>query len=324
MIKQIDETLREAVLSPWQKACESSSRPWEATPELRRQWIGMARSGNLTEALAGAFGLCRMSEPSPEESLVSEDFFNKLVSEEIPFDALAIAVLSGGSPPLVFLQSFLSARLWSREDGGHPFYWSIFSSYARHPIAGGALGANVGELGMSPKIKYMLQSNPCTTGLTGGELENSWMVALAIFKGVRVEGVLGRTEVAGVANSLRANLSSKDLRRLLAPLCLEGGLERELENHPVFRKGPCPSLNHRNPSREAIDYFSGEDPVSRVWRFYSPLLILPWLMETYTDQETPLVYLGKLLCGGVPARPYSGRHANFVTRLSENHPLSCP
>jgi hypothetical protein len=326
MIARTDTVLHDAVFAPWERACHSSEYPWRATPELRGEWMKMISSEDEAVSLAGAFGLARSTNLFDDEISAIETYFNNLTELDFSFDALSVALLSGGSPPHIFLQAFISCRLGGESTGMHPFYWGVFSSYVRHPHFSG-IGGEVGgdSKNTEPsKIRYMLRCNPLAEPEKVEGLENPWFAALGIFQGAGERGAVGKTEIASIANILRIDRGGTDLKKHIAALCLDPALERDALLHPGLSKGTAPPIHHKDPNKNSIDFFSGSDPVSKVWRFYSPLLIYPWLMEVDQGDETPLTYLGKLLCGNVPAKPYSGKSSNLVARLAKAHPLSYP
>lgn len=320
-IRDLDIVLGDEVFGRWEASCGDAENPWEATQELRSRWGEMMSSGDRTAALAGAIGLSRAANLIPSETNSIEAFFNHIADEGVPPDVLLSVLLSGASPPHLFSQAFLGMGLLEGQHLGS-LYWRLLSSYLRHPHTAVFPIESLFPHDVAVKIKYLVNSNPAR----GLEYEHGgqWFSAQKSFrKGRKVAGSIV-TEIVGIGEALRSEDGGEIARNRILALCLEGVLEREFLEHPCISKGPAPKFSPLCPDRRAIDYYAGGDAVSRVWRFYNPLLILPWLMETVEESCTPVSYLGRLLCGMVPSEPYSGPGQDVVGRISAGHPLSPP
>lgn len=322
MTAKLDDVLQESVFSPWKKLCQDSPFPWRATPDLRLEWRGMILSSESEVAMAGAIALSRTSRLSEEEFEEVENYFNNLGGGQISPETLAMVLLSGASPPHLFIQSFLTLCLLDQEGWGDSFYWSLFSSYVRHPHSAGLPVGRMFVDGQNGKIQYLLKCNPMDD-TTGWASRGNWFSALRCFRKGEEELRAGRkTEIAVIAKSLRVDSNPTMLRKSIEVLCLDSVIERSLAEHPVLRTGGgCAEFDHTDPSRESIDFFSGSDDVSKIWRFYNPLLIPPWMMEPLDVKETPLLYIGKLLCGMIPRGTYSGPAKTVVGRILIGHPF---
>jgi len=322
MNSNIDSVLTEVVFDPWRKASENSDRPWRATPKLRREWHSMVLSADQDVSLAGAIALARVSLHEEHEFAVVENYFNNLDEVSIEPDTLAMVLLTGASPPHLFIQSFLTLRLLDQDGWNDSFYWSLFSSYIRHPHAAGLPYGKMFKDGKSGKIHYILKCNPLAP-VDNDAPKGNWHSALRQFRGLKNDGFLcGKTEIAGIARILRADWSPQDLNKAIDKLCLDSVIEDQLFEHPVLTaRESLGSIVHADPSSKVIDFFSGENCVSKIWRFYNPLLIPPWMMEKLDDKQTPLLYLGKLLCGMIPSPSYSGADKTVVNRISAGHPF---
>jgi hypothetical protein len=206
----------------------------------------------------------------------------------------------------------------------HPFYWGIFSSYVRHPYCAGVVEGVAGDRTEPSKIRYMRRCNPLADSEGEEGAENPWFAALSIFKGGACRGAVGRTEIASIAKVFRLDFGGQEMKNNIVSLCLDPTLESDALQHPSITKGAPANICHKNPSKNTIDFFSGDDAVSKVWRFYNPLLIYPWLMEVDRGKDAPLSHIGQLLCGKINVRPYNGCSARLVGRLEEMHPFSSP
>lgn len=322
MTSNIDPILTEAVFDPWRKSSENSDRPWRATPALRQEWYNMILSSDQAVSLAGAIALSRVSLHEEQEFAIVENYFNNLDEVSIEPDTLVMVLLSGASPPHLFIQSFLTLCLLDQDGWNDSFYWSLFSSYIRHPHAAGLPYAKMFKDGKNGKIHYMLKCNPLAQ-VDNETSAGNWHSALRQFRGLQASGCpFGKTEISGIARALRVDWSPQDLGNAIDKLCLDSVIEDQLFEHPVLTTGErLEEFEHADPSAKAIAFFSGENCVSRIWRFYNPLLIPPWMMEKPDDKQTPLLYLGKLLCGMIPSPGYSGSDKAMVSRISAGHPF---
>lgn len=322
MSGRLDKILDQAVFSPWRDACENATHPWRATPKLKADWAGMMRSGDPDTSLAGGLGLARVSLQDESEFEIVENYFNNFNDINISPDTLAMVLLSGASPPHLFMQSFLTLCLLDKEGWCDSFYWSLFSSYIRHPHSSKLPLSAMFQDGNSGKIQYLLKCNPLVAigERSGG---GNWDSALRCFRDQLTKDGSGfRTEIATLAKSIRADTDPRTLSKIIDTLCLDGVMESRLKKHPVIiRQSVVGEIDHSDPSSSSIAFFSGADDVSRIWRFYNPLLLHPWMMEKIDEDTNPLLYLGKLLCGMIPVPSYSGTEKATVNRISAGHPF---
>lgn len=312
MSETLDKLFAEEVLNPWAKACARAHLPWRATPALRQNWLAMSISPVPEEALCGALALARVSCLEEGERDVVEAFFNqKDAICERPPDLVAAMLLSGASPPHMFLQSFISLAF---ANTSNPLIWDLFSRYLRHPSSSSFDRNLMFPPPALPRVAFLLNANPLR------EVEPSrlgvWGHCQEQFKGPRRRPDPSAPEPVMAANSLRTDWGSAELRDWLLTACLPHQLEESLSHHPCLRR-PCPALDHKDPSSHAIDFFAGSDPVSKVWRFYSPLLILPWLMDP-SPPSSDLERMGTLMLGAVPP-PLSSSRTSVL--FLESHPL---
>lgn len=321
MIERIDEILEKTVFEPWRTACQEAERPWMATGELRKEWARMAMSSDSDVALVGGLGLARVSRQSESEFEIVENYFNNIEETRLPPDTLAMVLLSGASPPHLFLQSFLTLKLMDEGGWNDPFCWGLFSSYVRHPHSSDMPFGKMFKDGVNGKMQYLARCNPLSKIDEGAG--GSWVNALQCFKNPSLRSVTGgKTEIASLAKVLRVDTDPESLYKTIDTLCLEGAIEERLFNHPVLERGmKIKTIDHLDPDSKTIDFFSGGDDVSKIWRFYNPLLLPPWMMEKLDDEKSPLLYLGKLLSGMIPLHSYTGQGRSIVGRIAAGHPF---
>lgn len=312
MTGSLDKIFVAEVLEPWARSCETEEFPWRATPELRRSWLAMTTSPYLEEALCGAVALARTSSLAEEEREAVEEFFNR--KEALcgnPPDLLSSMLLSGASPPHLFLQSFISLAF---ADHSHPLLWDLFSRYLRHPSSAGFSRQSMFPPPEQPRVSFLLNANPLRE--VEAERLGVWGICQRQFKGPRRRPAPAAPEPALAAHALRSDWGASELREWIRTACLPRPIEESLTAHPCLAR-PCPVIDHRDPSSHAISFFSGPDPVSRVWRFYSPLLIKPWLMDP-SAAASDLERLGTLMLGALPPPPSQSQSA---VPFMELHPL---
>jgi hypothetical protein len=325
MKEELGDILQNAVFSPWEKNCKCEEEPWKAMESLRLEWQKMILSGDFCTALAGGIGLARVSGQTEHEHELTENYFNSLTDpKELSLDTIAMILLTGASPPHIFLQSFLTTSLLSESGWGDSFYWSLLSSYVRHPHSTSLPLENMFDGEGGGRLRYLVKCNPefsVRRGLGGGG--GSWLRALFDFKSDEIDVLEGgKTEIAGIARALRADIDPKILRRMIDSLCLDRIIEDRLKEHPVLQLNrTAGKIFHASPTLNNILFFGGGDDVSRIWRFYNPLLIFPWMMEKAEEAESGLLYLGKLLCGAIPASRYNGDGATVVNKIGNGHPF---
>lgn len=311
MSGSLDKIFSSEVLDPWSHSCERSEFPWRATPVLRQTWLGMMKASCPEESLCGAIALARTSCLESDEREAIETFFNrKDALSDSPPDLIASMLLSGACLPHLFVQSFISLAFAS---ASHPLLWDLFSRYLRHPDSASFSRHLMFPPPELPRVSFLLNANPLR------EVESArlgvWGLCQSQFKGPRRRPSSSAPEPALAAHSLRADWGSSELREWIRSACLPLSLEKPLSGHPCLIR-PCPVLDHRDPSSHAISFFSGSDPVSRVWRFYSPLLINPWLMDP-SSPSSDLERLGILMLGAVPPPSSASTSVPFL----ESHPL---
>lgn len=313
MMEQLDDILCDEVLGPWKSECASAPYPWRATPGLRSKWRSMMRSGNRAEALCGALGLSRSSRLSEDESAGVEEFFNRKESTEFVDPWLVSSMLlSGATPPDIFLQSFLSLSL---ADSTTPKSWALLSKYLRHPSTARFQAEKMFPPPPPPKVEFLLGANPKRTP-TANHL-GIWGQCQAQFNGPRRSPSPSVPEQVLLAHAMRCDWGASELREWMRSARFARRLEDEMSGHPALQR-PCPAVDHSDPSIHAIAFFSGADPVSRVWRTYSPLLIMPWLMDVRPARPSHLELVGAMMLGSLPF-PASNHPS---APLSDSHPLA--
>ncbi len=296
MNNRLDTIFSEAVLTPWESQCSSSENPWTANSELKEEWLQMSRSSDPEISLCGALALSRTSDLAPSIADEMEQFFNNpdRLSGCTP-SLVASILLSGASPPHLFLQSYIALGLSSSPSRG---LWSLFSSYIRHPHTASFESSRLFRSPPPPRIAFLLNANPLRDFSASGS--GIWDRALDHFRAPRKYVPPTEPEVVLLAHSLRVDWGSAELGSWIKSACFSREIKRGLICHPALAT-PCPTVNHANPSIHAIAFFSGNDPVSKVWRFYNPLLIMPWLMDPGVHPETETEMLGTLTLGALPA-----------------------
>jgi hypothetical protein len=272
----------------------------------------MTASTKPEEALCGALALSRASNLEEGERTVVENFFNEKSSLcGLQPDLVTSMLLSGASPPHLFIQSFISLAF---ADSSHPLLWDLFSRYLRHPDSSAFNRASMFPPPELPRVSFLLDANPLRE--VKSDRLGVWGLCQRQFKGPRSRPDPSSPEPVMVAHSLRTDWGSAELGEWLRTACHPRPLSEALASHPCLRH-PCPFVDHKDPSSHSIDFFSGSDPVSRIWRFYSPMLIKPWLMDP-TPADNALEKLGTLMLGALP--PPSSYRDSSVPFL-ESHPL---
>ncbi len=313
MTDRLDDIFSTAVLEPWQKACSDSPTPWAAPRSLRQYWREMTESSSVDEALCGALALIRTSSISDEERAIVERFFNKKDSLG-DFSPLLVAsmLLSGANLPHLFLQSYISLSL---NDSSPLQIWELLSRYLRHPATALFEREKMFPLPPLPRVAFLLDANPLRPAGLDSKL-GVWGTCQVQFKGPRSRPSPSSPELVLLAHTLRCDWGSSELKEWLSNSCLPRRISTELSFHPCLSR-PCPHIDHLNPGIHAIEFFSGSDGVSRVWRFYNPLLILPWLMDP-TPASTELERIGCLMLGDIPSlQPGSPGNVPLI----DSHPL---
>jgi len=314
MTESLDDIFSEEVLSPWQRDCSRSLKPWRATDSLKKRWLEMIRSQSADVALCGAMALSRVSSLEENELEELEIFFNQIDSlASCSPDLVASMLLSGASPPHLFLQSYISLALSHSQNST---LWSLLSSYVRHPHSASFDSAKMFRQPPPKKIAFLLNANPARK--LDCSSSGVWETAQNYFRGPRRQLSLDSPELLLLAQSLRADWGAGELRSWVRSVGFSREIKDGLSLHPGL-SSPVPELDHRDPSIHAINFFSGDDPVSRVWRFYNPLLIMPWLMDPAAQQESEVELLGTLLLGApLPSMPLARKRVPFL----EAHPLA--
>lgn len=314
--KDLDSALAAEVLIPWEERCKDAGLPWLATDDLRNKWGKMILSQDETARFCGAFGLARCANLTAEEKGATEFYYNNWREGDIAPSVMATALLSGASPPHVFLQAYLGYMFWEGVGDG---YWGLMSAYLRHPHCAVIPANQMFPEDAVLKIRYLL--NAGAGRLIEFHDKGDWFEAQRIFKSRKYQPAAIVTEIGCLAKALRVDWTGEGFLQLLKGLVLEPVFEDSLRNHPALSKGGAPRHPAGNPTREAIVYFSGDDPVSSIWRFYNPLLVFPWLTAPGLDLANPLVYAGAMLAGMVPPSETKVKRDPVIQRIMRTCPL---
>lgn len=314
------------ILEPWKEACTNAPFPWEATPELRRQWLALARSPGKHVALSGALALARCSRLTSEEKEAVNRLFLDIPQEILPEEVILQILLTGGSPPSILYDTIFSPLMNSGElppDG----YWTFFGHFVRHPIYV-EQSETVLQLEQCPlPLYYNAFINPARKAapITPEQEANIlWLKAAHIFhsSSARVQLSSLKTDLERFALLMRCDFTIADFLGISSSFTLDEPFIFAQTDHPCQFSGPAPIYEHDNPSLEAIRYFSGTDSVSALYRFYNPLLNFPWEMEDILTSDHHGILMGLLLMGYMPHHITAHRVIDYPNLVSaiQQHP----
>lgn len=297
-----DDLLIDVVLAPWQNACAAAEFPWQATPALRARWLGLIEDRDQDVALAGALGLARCAGLTARECAGVFDFFSRANEFPLPPVSLAAYLVTGASPSTLIWDLYCRPLLAARQPPPTTV-WHLVMAMLRHPCAGGFshLIASDPDVGGLPHVSYGAACNPLMEDKSvAGEQKGVWWEALNVFHPLQprlAPAQMPAHPLLRFAYFLRVDFTSAEYQEASALLPLEDPFFFCHSFHPCLTQGRAPNFDPRNPCRAALEFFGVEAPVAELWRFYNPLLIHPWLMESVGSQQDPGPYLGLLLLG---------------------------
>ena len=212
-------------------------------------------------------------------------------------------LLTGASPPTGFVSGFATYQLntASLKNAESAKVWSMLSFIARHP----SFPEFLDQLCDAPSITsdffdYLRIAHPCCSVEGRAPHSNKWIRALQIFK-AKYRGLIPQDALERFAYFMRVDFPRDEFARLAftAENMLPDPFLSVLLQHPAILRGECQPFNPKNPHRNAIDYFSTNEPVCHAWRFYNPLFTYPWVFEMVNDGGVPEIYACMALVGSV-------------------------
>lgn len=321
-------TFVDDVVIPWKEACEQAPKPWEATPGLRKEWLEGIGSASSTRATACAIGLARCANLEMAEFQAVNGYFDQLPEGVLPDKTALDLVLTGASPPVTIGEGAIRPMLESDELPPAE-WWPILATFLRHPahlaVAQGMLeaqeGAFIGYYNAlaNPTLYFPAEFPP---GMGGRSM--AWLRALKYFhpRAPKPDWRDLYTYFDRFAFFMRCDFEKEEFAQLCRDVLLEQPFVFAQAEHPCAEKGRCPEHDPRNPSLEAIEFFSGEGKVSALYRFYNPLLNYPWFCEQIAGEEEVGTLMGLLLMGHIPVNLSRGQVSRYpkILSLLYNHP----
>lgn len=284
-------------MAPWHEECRGEQFPWMATPSLREKWSLMVGASCPMTAYVGAFALCRTADLTREERGIVESFFIAYDGSVASHNATILAMLTGASLAHGYCQTSIHSRIPSIvTDTPKTFgLLGLICNYLRHPDSA---NLPLGDLFTKEDIRifwYASSANPRTPAPANPT--NDWDVALSYFKNEPPPPPKA-ADFYVFAHLLRVTHTSDYIKRTLRATPLQQPYASVISMHPGLTKGPCPQFQHENPDRAAISYFSSTlNPFCAIWRFYNPLLIPPWILNTVDPKQNAGVMAGVALAG---------------------------
>lgn len=300
----IDLRFRDEVFFPWEEACHTQEFPWEATPALRRQWAKLLVSSERLDREVGFLALSRCSNLSNEEkdSLIGfwkegKDF------EHIP-SAAALRLLLSGASPHESLFNIYFADLAPDHVAGNPVTKTLLGMLCRHPGLG-HLAQVLSEVTRMYCLGFDWGLNPSIPVEPLRKLaqdRSPWMRAAAMVNpGLPFDEALAMADpqmgLDYIGLSLRPEITPQHWEKINSVYFPEEPFMFVMLEHPAAQGKTPPALNWLNPSNEAIQYFSHQTFCGALWRWWNPLLTMPWLSDQLSDITEPGVLLSFLIYG---------------------------
>lgn len=312
----------EQVVAPWQKHCAGNEFPWEATPELRKKWLGGIASSDPATALSSAIGLSRCAKPNDEELTTVNKYFSQPPPDITTHWVILDLLLTGASPPVVLSESFFMPNMKTKPVPS-PLFWPFLSSYLRHP-SNSELSKNMLTIDTIPAIAlYNAYANPLLP-FPEKHPENPWLNALKIFhpKTPLPEISSFKSPLERFAFFMRCDFPRDKFLELSREVILDDPYFFAQLNHPCALSGAPPEYDPQNPSLKAIQHFANDTPVCSLYRFYNPLLNYPWMAEDIASSQDDGVFMGLLLMGSAPLQmeQYHALERKNIAPLIQQHP----
>lgn len=300
-MKEIEAIFNKEVLGPWQESCKDARLPWNSTDKLRRKWLNMM-IGEPDMAVCGALGLTRCSNLEQKEIDAVEDFFSKQ-NELVPPQVLSVMLVTGGYLPKSFALGALQSQV--EEYGTTDLrLWNYVSMVFRHPSFSIQDNSFKGSY-----FDFLTAANPSTR--FNLDFDNQWANALKIFKSKEKPSIPTKS-LSKFAYFMRSDFTKEEFWKETSIAFLDEPMFYVLIEHPCHYNGEAPEYDPCSPTNDAIRFFSGNNQVSLSWRFYNPLLKLPWNFEFFDHSTSPGIFLSMLMFG------------HPVTAINDNPILSFP
>ncbi len=328
----LEGRMNEEVFYPWQEACMQQQHPWRATPELRRQWLHLAQSQSRLDREIGVVALCRCSQLQQDEQIAIAHFFDEGTNfSHLPAIPAVQLVLAGASPPPYLFAAYFSEATPNQLILHDPVAKMLLSMLTRHPankwlseefanqqdilmhVAGATYGLN--PLMSRPLLQRLLDStNPW---IRGSALANPAVPFDEAFALVKREQPLDFPAIG-----LRPDLTPAQWNRIADAHLLEDTFLFIMLEHPAAQGEEPPPVDWADPSIDAMRYFSDQNHLGALWRWWNPLLNPPWIQDSIESIPEPGPALAFLLFGA-PSEFFDGSPIlddPLVRRLIQQHP----
>ncbi len=272
----ISEAFQSVVATPWAYRCSGSEYPWIADSHLLNVWEKALESADFQTSISAAFGIMRAVGVQPK---LWKTAFNVLSASPCdPYQSVRF-LLTGGSPP------FASGDVIGGEIYKKNFTTDIIETFylaARHPCS--HMWASKGFFPVwRPAIAFFCPNakRPAFPTL--------WWRAVSNWQAFRGGGGGVLSDFVDYLSFSRTTAFGKKTK--VADFFCDLGEEQVSPND-------IESFHHSCPTKEAIDFFSNENSVAcEIWRYYNPLLSLPWHFSHPRPPKTEIVFFLYALAG---------------------------
>jgi hypothetical protein len=303
----IDLRFRDEVFYPWEESCHALDHPWEANPVLRKNWSALLASNDRLDREIGYLALSRCARLNAEEKESVHSFWSEGKDFEHIAPAAALRLLFAGGSPESDLFDIYFSNLEPSTVSANPISKTLLSMLSRHPHLSALATDFASKIptyylglawGLNPLISQdLLVKLASDTGPSREWLKASALVNPALPFDIALEMASPEANLDYVCLMLRPGLTPEQWELVSARYFPDETFMFLLVEHPAAQGKAPPAIDWSNPTLETIQYFSHQTYLGAIWRWWGPLLTMPWLADQVSDIDEPGVLLSFMIFG---------------------------